>query len=98
MTYSFLVHCQASAKIVAAAGANVSIADISEPNLAKAKTELEALGAKVLTFVVNVADGKQVEEWLKNTNETFGKVDGAVNAAGVDPGSGKLIHELEDKG
>jgi NAD(P)-dependent dehydrogenase (short-subunit alcohol dehydrogenase family) len=46
------------------------------------------LGAKVTSSKIDVRDASQVENWVKQTIQTFGKLDGAANVAGVAAGHG----------
>ena len=75
----------ATAKLLAARGALLSLADVQDKALkdaAKAiKTEVSA--AQVLTFQVDVRDSDSVVAWIKATVEKFGKLDCAANLAGV---------------
>jgi NAD(P)-dependent dehydrogenase (short-subunit alcohol dehydrogenase family) len=90
------VSAQATALILAADGASLGLADLNAAELGKVKAEVEALGAKAVTATVDVTNIQQVEDWVKKTHDTFGKLDGAVNAAGVSPGAGKRVHELSE--
>jgi len=87
---------RATALILAADGASLGLADVSQASLDKVKQECEDLGAKVVTAVVDVRKVDQVEAWVKLTVDAFGTLDGALNSAGVAPGSGKRMAELED--
>jgi NAD(P)-dependent dehydrogenase (short-subunit alcohol dehydrogenase family) len=75
----------AAAQILAAAGANISIADVQAGPLKAAVTSLSALGGHVIGSVVDVRDVAQVTAWISETVEKFGKLDGAVNMAGIIP-------------
>jgi NAD(P)-dependent dehydrogenase (short-subunit alcohol dehydrogenase family) len=72
----------ATAKVLASRGAKISICDISTENLAKAKA---AIGGDVLTVKVDVRKLSEVQDWLKQTVDKFGGLDGAANLAGVVP-------------
>lgn len=80
----------ATARVLVQRGAKVSIADMSS-QLESAATEIsqseKEQAAAVTTDAVfaqrvDVRDLSQVESWLKATVDRFGKLDGAVNAAG----------------
>ena len=76
----------ATAKILASRGAKISIADVSEPNLEKAKATIKEASSgseDVLACKVDVRDFTQVQDWIKQTVDTFGKLDGAANIAGT---------------
>ena len=67
-------------------GAKLSIADVAQQNLDKAKETLNGLTKStdhVLATKVDVRDAKAVQDWLKTTKEKLGSVDGAANLAGV---------------
>lgn len=75
----------ATAKLFAARGARVSIADVQEQQLqdAIAQIKAETPVAEVLTTVVDVRDKTACENWIESTVKHFGKLDGAANLAGV---------------
>ncbi len=75
----------ATAHLLAARGAAVSIADVQEDKLSAAAESIEKAtpGAKVLAKKVNVSSTQEVEAWLDAIVSQFGKIDGAVNLAGV---------------
>ncbi|KAI4203226.1 MAG: hypothetical protein LQ346_001822 [Caloplaca aetnensis] len=70
---------------MAARGAAVSIADVQEDKLSAAAESIEKAtpNAKVLAKKVNVASSQEVEAWFDAIVSQFGKIDGAVNLAGV---------------
>ncbi|KAF4987901.1 hypothetical protein FDECE_15258 [Fusarium decemcellulare] len=74
-----------AAVYLAERGATLSLSDIAEPGLAEVKKEIGTSfpGVKALTEVVNVADAKSVDNWIKRTVQEFGGLHGAVNFAGV---------------
>jgi NAD(P)-dependent dehydrogenase (short-subunit alcohol dehydrogenase family) len=92
----------ATAKILASRGAKISIADISEQNLEKAKESIKEASPKseeVLTTKADVRNIGEIESWIKKTVEKFGKLDGAANLAGIPgnmTGSFNLANEDED--
>ncbi|KAJ9143717.1 hypothetical protein NKR23_g6456 [Pleurostoma richardsiae] len=73
------------AKYLTERGAVVSMSDILDTDLKSAKERLakEAPAGTVDTQVVDVSKNDQVVGWLKGVKERFGKIDGAVNNAGV---------------
>lgn len=73
----------ATAKLLSSRGATLSLADIQQGALDAAKKTIEESGGKVLTTVVDVTKGKDVNAWIENTVKEFGKLDGAANLAGV---------------
>ena len=73
----------AIAEQFAKAGANLSICATGEESLKKAAEKLTALGAKVHTQVVNIANAQDCEKFIAETLNTFGSVDVLVNNAGI---------------
>lgn len=75
----------ATAKLLALRGALLSIADINSDGLQKALDSLapNASGEKHIATVVDVASAFAVNSWIKSTLDTFGRLDGAANIAGV---------------
>jgi NAD(P)-dependent dehydrogenase (short-subunit alcohol dehydrogenase family) len=87
----------ATAQLLLAQGAKVSIADLSEAALKNAVATLEGekhLG-QLYSQVVDVRKPDQVNDWIKRTVEKFGKLDGACNLAGVIP-KGINVDRVED--
>ncbi|RAK75444.1 SDR family NAD(P)-dependent oxidoreductase [Aspergillus fijiensis CBS 313.89] len=72
----------ATAKLVASQGGLVSLADINEGALRKAVETLDH-PERHLVFVVDVCSSDSVDQWIETTVQKFGKLDGAVNMAGV---------------
>ncbi|KAK5172196.1 uncharacterized protein LTR77_003834 [Saxophila tyrrhenica] len=77
----------AAAELLVSQGAKVSIADISDKTLQEAESKLKAASpsGEYMTAVVDVRKPEQVDDWIRRTVEKFGKLDGAVNMAGVIP-------------
>ncbi|KAL8953705.1 MAG: hypothetical protein Q9222_000450 [Ikaeria aurantiellina] len=76
---------RATAQLVAARGATVSIADVQKNALTATSDEIKKAtpDAKVLEKVVNVASSQEVEAWMQETVSQFGRIDGAANLAGI---------------
>jgi NAD(P)-dependent dehydrogenase (short-subunit alcohol dehydrogenase family) len=91
----------ATAQILHARGASVSIGDIDPVALENAKSTnatLQADPARVLCTSLDVSKRPSVEDWISSIVSTFGKLDGAANCAGVigkHHGTRKL-EDLED--
>ena len=68
-----------------AQGAKISICSRNANNLAKGFANLAATYSKekILSTTVDVSDSNAVTSWIKKTVEHFGRLDGAVNNAGV---------------
>nr|XP_036576245.1 short chain dehydrogenase reductase family [Colletotrichum truncatum]KAF6782953.1 short chain dehydrogenase reductase family [Colletotrichum truncatum] len=79
----------ATAHLLAERGARLSLADIQTDALQKVQTDINNLHpyAEVIISAVDVRNYDQVENWVKDTVEHFGKFDGAANLAGVLPES-----------
>ncbi|KAM0185379.1 hypothetical protein ACHAPI_012216 [Fusarium lateritium] len=71
----------ATAQLLASRGAIISLADINEDALIKAKESLS--GSKHIYHVVDVSKSDSVNAWIQDTMRIFGKLDGAVNMAGI---------------
>jgi NAD(P)-dependent dehydrogenase (short-subunit alcohol dehydrogenase family) len=84
------------ARMGARLGMNLVMADVQQDALDKAVAEIEAAGAKVLPFKLDVAKAEQVEAMGTATLRQFGTPHFVFNNAGV--GAGGLIweHTLKD--
>src|SRR5450631_116440 len=87
---------RATAEAFAARGARVVLAARREDELAALTHEIEARGGRASFVVTDVANSKDVERMVAHTIETFGRLDYAVNNAGIE---GKLaaITELTEQ-
>ncbi len=72
----------ATAKLLASRGAIVSMADINQALLKAGRDSLTGSDKHIYT-VVDVRESGQVESWIQSTVQKLGKLDGAVNMAGV---------------
>ncbi len=69
---------------LAEAGANVAVIDILEDNAVKTAEEIaEATGRRTLAVQCDIADADAVEAMVKKVVDTFGRLDIAVNNAGI---------------
>lgn len=71
----------ATAQLLASRGAIISLADINEDSLRKAKESLS--GSKHIYRAVDVSKSDSVNAWIQDTVRTLGRLDGAVNMAGI---------------
>jgi len=87
---------RATGEAFAARGATVVLAARREVELAALAKEIEARGGKASFVVTDVAIAKDVERMVAHTIEKFGRLDYAVNNAGIE---GKLaaITELPEQ-
>jgi len=97
----------ATAKLLLARGAIVSIADYDKTNLTSAKKSLQSLTSskeaskpRLLTTVLDVRSSAGVNAWIADTVSQLGPLDGAANIAGFHPswgGDGTVtVAEMED--
>jgi NAD(P)-dependent dehydrogenase (short-subunit alcohol dehydrogenase family) len=70
-------------KLLSSLGAKVSVGDLSEEALASVTKEIKSTGGEIFTKAIDVRKRNTVDAWIKETVETFGKLDGAANMAGV---------------
>jgi len=73
---------QATARLLAARGVEVVVADVDE---GAARATTEAIGESAASFVVDVADATSVEAMIAFAVERFGGLDWACNIAGIAP-------------
>lgn len=72
------------AKILHSLGAKLSIADLNDESLKKAASDISPSAEEdILTFPCDVRDLSQVQSWIQATTDSFGKLDGAANFAGI---------------
>jgi short-subunit dehydrogenase len=74
---------QALALRLAREGAHLALADIDEAGLMKVESDLAGKGVEVSTHVVDVGDGKRVEELAGEVMQRHGRVNILINNAGV---------------
>lgn len=86
---------EACANALAAAGALVVVSDIA---LAAAQRVAGAIGASAAAFTANVAEEGQCDEMVAFTLERFGRLDIAVNNAGVGNKDRSLVGDLATAG
>lgn len=72
----------ATAKLLASRGASISLADVNEAGLQSAIKSLDG-GQEHMYTAVDVRDGEQVNAWIRSIVDKYGKLDGAVNMAGI---------------
>ncbi|ARS35021.1 SDR family NAD(P)-dependent oxidoreductase [Pontibacter actiniarum] len=77
-------------------GANVVIADLAKAEHQGTINELQEMGADAMFVPIDVADVESVKSAIQATVEKYGKLDVALNNAGIGgPYSG--IHDMDDK-
>lgn len=83
----------ATAKVLLARGAKLGICDINKTLLAQYTSSLsDEESSRVMAEAVNVTNQKSIREFLDQTKQKFGKVDGIANFAGT--GGHKLGQQL----
>jgi len=75
---------RATAELFAARGAKVVLAARREPELATLKNEIESRGGKASIVVTDVAIAGDVERMVAHAIATYGRLDYAVNDAGIE--------------
>ncbi len=74
----------ATAQLLASRGAIISLADINEAAVKDATASLEHRnGQEHMYSVVDVQSSKGVDSWIEATVQKLGRLDGAVNMAGI---------------
>lgn len=88
----------ATAEYLAAQGAKLSLCDQNQKLLDDAIARIDSAGGQAIGTAVDVRRRAEVEAWITKSVENYGKLDGAVNAAGVG-GKGisvESVHEVSD--
>lgn len=77
---------QATALQLASEGAQLVLVDLNDKGLEETKAKVLKVSptAKVLLITANVADEKQVENFVNEAVNNFGKIDGFFNNAGIE--------------
>lgn len=79
------------AEALAKRGANLVLADFNEEGLNQTKLDCEGLGSKVVTLQGDIAEEAHSEALVKAAVDKFGRLDIAVNNAGIAPQLGPLV-------
>ncbi|HSP07120.1 MAG TPA: glucose 1-dehydrogenase [Acidobacteriota bacterium] len=74
---------QSTAFLLGSQGASVVVAEIDESAGANTVRQLEALGARALFVQTDVSSSEQVKGMIAKTIQAFGRLDCAVNNAGI---------------
>jgi len=82
---------QEAAKQFAQAGAKLALSDINEALLNEVAAQLTESGAEVYQQVCDVTDELSVQNFVEATVGAFGRIDVAINNAGVDPEATPLV-------
>jgi NAD(P)-dependent dehydrogenase (short-subunit alcohol dehydrogenase family) len=76
---------RATALLLAEEGANVMVTDINAAAGQETVKQVEAAGGTAQSIAVDIASPQDVLKAVQHTVATFGRLDGAVNNAGIDP-------------
>jgi len=76
---------RATARLFAAEGARVAIADINDDALNETLEMLTATGAESISIAVDTSIAVQVKAMVSTTVDAFGRLDAAFNNAGIAP-------------
>lgn len=71
------------AVLLAGKGAVLSLADVNFDSLQETAELVRASGCQCSLFPMDLRDVGSIDRWIQQTVDTFGKLDGAVNCAGV---------------
>lgn len=82
----------ATARLLAISGANISLADIDSTAVQAAAESLQEGSDQHMYNVVDVRNSEAVESWIADTIKRFGRIDGAVNMAGIITVSSRMYH------
>ena len=86
----------ATARLLAARGAIISLADLNQSSLETAATSLSGSGH--MSTIVDMRSASSVETWIAQTVQKLGRLDGACNMAGVHPGKDlPVVEETDDR-
>lgn len=64
-------------------GAKISIADVNQENLEKVLKDIDPSQQRAMVYQCDIRNLDQVHDWLQQTVDKFGRLDGAANMAGV---------------
>lgn len=73
----------ATARLLATRGAIISLADTNQAGLLEVIATLSGGSEKHMIHVMDVRQSTTVDSWIEATVKKFGKLDGAVNMAGI---------------
>jgi len=88
---------RASALAFAREGARVAVADIVAERARDTVVRIEAAGGQAASFPADVTDSQQVEALVGNVVGAFGRLDCALNNAGLGPGRSRTADLTEEE-
>lgn len=86
-----------SALTLAREGASVCVSDVNHEGGEETAQQIIDNGGKAIFVSCNVTNSDDVAAMVKATVDTFGRLDAAVNNAGISGSLVKRIHEVEDE-
>jgi NAD(P)-dependent dehydrogenase (short-subunit alcohol dehydrogenase family) len=86
---------EATSRLFAEEGATVVLAARSDEEMARIAEEIKANGGEVMAVKTDVADAASVETLIKRTGDAYGRLDIAVNNAGIAGGNKPLVEVSE---
>src|SRR5260370_13819017 len=86
----------ATARLFAQERATVVLASRSEEEMARIVEEIRANGGEVMAVKTDVAEAASVETLIKRTVDAYGRLDIAVNNAGIAGGNKPLVEVTEE--
>ena len=84
---------KASALAFAAQGARVAVVDRNKEALAEVVNQIEEIRSEALALHCDITQGDEVRAAVEATVSRWGRLDSAVNAAGVEGATKKLLEE-----
>ena len=87
---------RATAELFSANGAHVVLAARRENELSELVSEIQARGGKATAIKTDVSKSKDVEQMVAHTIDVFGRLDYAVNNAGIE-GQLNMITDLSEE-
>lgn len=85
---------RATAELLASRGASLVISDINEAQGMRVAEDIRARGGQASFVRTDVSSEDDVRTMVRHAVDTFGRLDGAFNNAGIGPGASNL-HELD---
>jgi NAD(P)-dependent dehydrogenase (short-subunit alcohol dehydrogenase family) len=76
---------RAACLLAAREGATIALCDLTDAGGRETQRLVEAEGADCLFVRTDVSDSSQVQQFFDQCMQKFGRLDGAVNNAGIDP-------------
>jgi NAD(P)-dependent dehydrogenase (short-subunit alcohol dehydrogenase family) len=88
---------KATALSFAREGGKVVVCDINEANAKITASEILAMGGEAIAIAVNIGNRDEVENSVIETVKHFGRLDAAVNCAGIAGPVSMKLHEYPDE-